>query len=84
MLGRGQRRAAARARTLSLASCGLQEVVIVIGHLGEVIRARIGERFADLNVRYVIAPTTTPPTTFAPSGTPATTSTKTSCCLRRT
>ena len=32
----------------ALAACGLQEVVIVIGHLGEAIRARIGERFAKL------------------------------------
>ena len=40
----------------ALAACGLQEIVIVIGHLGEAIRARIGERFAGLDICYVEAP----------------------------
>ena len=40
----------------ALAACGLEEVVIVIGHLGEVVRARIGERFAGLDICYVDAP----------------------------
>ncbi|MDA1004059.1 MAG: aminotransferase class I/II-fold pyridoxal phosphate-dependent enzyme [Chloroflexi bacterium] len=40
----------------ALARQGITEAVIVVGHLEEVIRERIGERFAGLDVRYVRAP----------------------------
>ena len=39
----------------ALAACGLQEATIVIGHLGEVIRERIGDHFAGLEIHYVDA-----------------------------
>ena len=39
----------------ALAACGLQEAVIVIGHLGEVIRTRIGDQFAGVEIHYVDA-----------------------------
>lgn len=39
----------------ALAACGLQEAVIVIGHLGDVIRTRIGDQFAGLEIHYVDA-----------------------------
>ena len=40
----------------ALASQGVAEVVIVIGYGGDVIRDRIGSRFAGLTIRYVDAP----------------------------
>ncbi|MEZ4502975.1 MAG: aminotransferase class I/II-fold pyridoxal phosphate-dependent enzyme [Dehalococcoidia bacterium] len=40
----------------ALAAQGVTEAVIVVGHLGEVIRERVGTRFAGLDVRYVEAP----------------------------
>lgn len=44
-------------RTLrALAAHGVTEAVIVIGYKGEVIRGRIGARFAGVDVRYVDAP----------------------------
>jgi histidinol-phosphate/aromatic aminotransferase/cobyric acid decarboxylase-like protein/CTP:phosphocholine cytidylyltransferase-like protein len=39
----------------ALAGQGVTEAVIVVGHLGDVVRDRIGDRFASIDVRYVEA-----------------------------
>ena len=44
-------------RALSgLAEHGIREAVVVIGYKGDVVRRRVGERFAGVDVRYVEAP----------------------------
>jgi histidinol-phosphate/aromatic aminotransferase/cobyric acid decarboxylase-like protein len=40
----------------TLAAQGVSEVVIVVGHKADVIRSRVGARFAGLEIRYVDAP----------------------------
>ena len=40
----------------ALASQGITEAVIVIGYMGEMVRDRIGSRFAGVDIRYVEAP----------------------------
>ena len=40
----------------ALGSQGITEAVIVIGYMGEMVRDRIGSRFAGVDIRYVEAP----------------------------
>lgn len=40
----------------ALASHGITEAIIVIGYMGDMVRERVGERFAGINIRYVDAP----------------------------
>ena len=40
----------------ALAARGVAEAVVVIGHQGDMVRERVGARFAGLDVRYVDAP----------------------------
>ena len=40
----------------ALASEGVREAVLVVGHLGETIRHRVGASFAGIEIRYVEAP----------------------------
>ncbi len=40
----------------ALASQGITEAIIVVGYMGEMVRKRIGARFAGVDIRYVEAP----------------------------